>query len=1290
MTEGRQGQPTDIDSKGVDHKDGGQQQWEAPAFGELLASESAAGQLFVLKALTPSQLFRDAPKLRRALSQQGIPLFTLDPTGTGGAGEKFLDVLNAYVQEAEQRGKLSDQARHLFEFVSSSSDQSQSGLFPAAGGNQYSDTLCRLWASLSRELPAVLVVVNAQHCPPSELKTLEHLSSFFFADPIDTLTPELAPVEQGLGRLVFLDEGDFPIDLADAPTKVIDLSEAAEESVREFLADPQVVRRFIESTGGDPQRLGELVESLPQDVQNFWLFRYDRLEALEQTLLNVLAVADEPLVVDTLHGAMSLLKSSEFFGRSLGHVTELGFVERKISAGNVRVHIESREFGRAVVDTLNDDTRCAIHQALAEAELAGSGSEPSPTFLARHYLAAGNMSAGFEYGKKATTQLIARRAYDRAQGLLESLLEVAEEADDIREVHAQLLEVHAALGNSHKALSHCAKLETLVEDTATVTRLHCQSGQLLIRIGEYDQAIERFASAAELTAQESDFRDIWIEAKRGEGEAMFSQGRHQAAEERAVEVIEQVEDARRQDGRDRSHLDMSLLHARNLIGKVTVLRGECKKGRSIFEKNRALATEWGWDDEIARAEANLGLVCLQEKNFGEALERLERARQTARSPAAIPRAYVFLNMGIVHQRKGHYEEALRHYLEGLRASRQEGEEASYGLAAYNLVTLYQDIGAFDRALSIVDHLKDRQGDDAQNHFVGNLPTAVLGSILLDQRQYEEALDVFARVTDTDDASSASSLPVREALLRSVEAHLALGQTKVAERIIEEFELPEDDDTQPQLEALYNLGCASIALNRGETELALGLGREASERARAAGHMRDALRISFVVATALHQEDRSEEARALLEHELIDLQDRARQIPQTHRADFFAVPIHQDLVELVRELKGEVPEEFEVVIDEPDDSEELAPVDIDDPAFVRWRSRYKDIIGEDPRLHQIFRMIDRVADSDSPVLLQGESGTGKELMAEALHTHSNRLDGTLVKVNCAAFVEDLLLSELFGHVKGAFTGAVSDKMGRFERADDGTIFLDEIGDISPKTQVALLRVLQEGAFEKVGGTETQSVDVRVVCATNKNLEQMVKSGDFRLDLYYRLKGVVMEMPPLNERRQDIPRLVTHFARAYSGGQKPKGVSRDVLKFLASYSWPGNVRELQNFVKSILLFVEGDTVEMSQVHEFSEFFADGEVDLELPEIDYEVELEDYEQPGQTFEDPERALVDQIIAEGLSLASIKKRLELESIRRALTETGGNITRAAEILQMKRPRLSQIVNSTDELLALKNELVG
>lgn len=1267
-------------------------QWEAEAVGERLARSDAAGQIFVLKGLTPSHLHRDTPELRSALRAHGIPLFILDPTGSAGTGEKFLDILIAYVQEAEQRGKLSDESRHLFEFVSSANDQTQSGHFLAAGGNLYADTLCRLWTSLSNELPAVLVVVNAQHCPPSELKALEHLSSHFFSDPIEKLTPELDAIEKGTGRLVYLQVGeDFPIELDDVSTTVIDLSEAAEESVREFLADPKVVRRFIDSTGGDPRRLGELVESLPEDVQNFWLFRYDRLESREQALLNSIAVAGDPLTVDTLHTTMSLLHASDYFARSLRQLIEMGFVERKISSGVVKVHLESPEFATAVVESIADERRRAIHEALADAELADHSDNPSAVFLARHYLAAGKIEAGFQYGMRAARRLLARRAYDQAQQLLDTLLDHAESDEDLREIYTQLLTVHSALGNYRAALAHCQRLEDLTDEPADLARVHCQRGRLLINIGEYEPAVEIFQRAVESLDDTSDCFDVRLDARLGEAEALYAQGVHEEAEKRSEALVIDIQEMRDSEPSKQRALDMSLIQARNLIAKVAILRGECQQPRSLLEMNRTLATDWGWDDEIARAEANIGLVALEEKNFGEAHERLERALQLGRSPEAVRRAYAWINLGIIHQRKHSYEEALRYYLEALRASRQSGDDAGYGVAAHNLVTLYQSMGAFERAFAIFEHLRQPQAQHASSRFVGEAPTVVYGGMLLDQQRYEEALEAFARLTDAPNQNQAQSLSVLEARLRSIEAHLALGQESVAQRILEEFEEMGPETEQPQLSMLYDIGRAAVAMAQGDRQVALSVARQTSERARNMGHLRDALRASLLLAQALREADRPGEARSLLERELEELRQKAAHVPEAHRADFFAVPVHQQIVGHLQELDGEIPGEFlERGEAESDDQQESAPADLEDAAFQKWRSRYRTIVGEDPRLHQIFRIIDRVAESDSPVLLQGESGTGKELLAEAVHTHSNRSNGPMIKVNCAAFVEDLLLSELFGHVKGAFTGALADKPGRFELADGGTIFLDEIGDISTKTQVALLRVLQEGTFQKVGGTETKHVDVRVICATNKNLEEMVKRGEFRLDLYYRLKGVVMELPSLNKRRQDIPRLVAHFAQQQAGERKPKTFSKEVLRFLASYSWPGNIRELQNFVKSILLFVEGDTVEMSHLNDFSEFFADGEVDLELPEIDYEVDLEEYEDIGETFEDPEEALVEQIIAEGLSLASIKKRLELESIRRALIETGGNITRAAEILQMKRPRLSQIVNSTDELLALKEELVG
>jgi transcriptional regulator with GAF, ATPase, and Fis domain len=382
------------------------------------------------------------------------------------------------------------------------------------------------------------------------------------------------------------------------------------------------------------------------------------------------------------------------------------------------------------------------------------------------------------------------------------------------------------------------------------------------------------------------------------------------------------------------------------------------------------------------------------------------------------------------------------------------------------------------------------------------------------------------------------------------------------------------------------------------------------------------------------------------------------------------------------------------------------------------------VGEDPRLHHIFRIIDKVASSDSTLLLNGESGTGKELFAEAIHHQSARKSGPLVKVNCAAFVETLLLSELFGHEKGAFTGALSRKKGRFEMANCGTIFLDEIGDISANTQVALLRVLQEKSFERVGGSGPINVDVRVVAATNRNLEEMVRQGTFRLDLYYRLKGVVLELPPLRERRGDTPLLVKHFTgRFRKAEEKGRYFSPGALELLASYNWPGNIRELENFVRSMLLFVDERIIDVHHIHEFDEFFATGEMsneeivfqfhedwwpceketegpgtesanhvgseeagDRELTAVSDEEGKSDVSQTEGL--DPEKALVEDVIKQGKSLQELKKRLEVECIKRALIETEGNITHAASILKMKRPRLSQIINANEALGELKRGL--
>jgi formate hydrogenlyase transcriptional activator len=244
--------------------------------------------------------------------------------------------------------------------------------------------------------------------------------------------------------------------------------------------------------------------------------------------------------------------------------------------------------------------------------------------------------------------------------------------------------------------------------------------------------------------------------------------------------------------------------------------------------------------------------------------------------------------------------------------------------------------------------------------------------------------------------------------------------------------------------------------------------------------------------------------------------------------------------------------------------------------VSYERRFEQIIGDSPTLEAVLEQVERVAPTDSTVIIQGETGTGKELIAHAIHNLSSRCGRPFIRLNCAAIPLDLLESELFGHEKGAFTGAIAQKMGRFELADKGTLFLDEVGDIPPALQPKLLRVLQEHEFERLGSTRTHHVDVRLVAATNRDLTDMVNRGEFRSDLYYRLNVFPILLPPLRERREDIPALVQHFVEIFGRrmGRPIEAIPRETMSALSLYQWPGNIRELQNLIeRAVILSNDG---------------------------------------------------------------------------------------------------------------------
>ena len=312
-----------------------------------------------------------------------------------------------------------------------------------------------------------------------------------------------------------------------------------------------------------------------------------------------------------------------------------------------------------------------------------------------------------------------------------------------------------------------------------------------------------------------------------------------------------------------------------------------------------------------------------------------------------------------------------------------------------------------------------------------------------------------------------------------------------------------------------------------------------------------------------------------------------------------------------------------------------------------------MIGSSAPMQALFEMISKVAASNATVLIQGESGTGKELAAKAIHQLSDRNGKNFVPVNCAAIPDDLLESELFGHVKGSFTGAYANRAGRFEMADKGTLFLDEIGDMKANLQVKLLRVLQNREFEPVGASKSQKVDVRIVAATNKNLEELVVSRDFREDLYYRLSVIPITIPPLRERREDIPILIHTFLTRFNADKRHavKGFSRDSLAILCNYEWPGNVRELENLVERLVILKGSGLIVPDDL---PEKYLSGKVSYSVP-----VQLPPLP-------------ADNILPEGgICLNSAVDEFENNLIMQALSRSGGNKKEAALLLNLKRTTL-------------------
>ncbi len=320
--------------------------------------------------------------------------------------------------------------------------------------------------------------------------------------------------------------------------------------------------------------------------------------------------------------------------------------------------------------------------------------------------------------------------------------------------------------------------------------------------------------------------------------------------------------------------------------------------------------------------------------------------------------------------------------------------------------------------------------------------------------------------------------------------------------------------------------------------------------------------------------------------------------------------------------------------------------------LKDRYGFEQMIGKSRSMQEIYILIEKVASTDSTVLITGESGTGKEMAARAVHLQGARRDHPFVSINCAALPENLLESELFGHVRGSFTGAVSDKKGMFELAQRGTLFLDEVGEMSPWTQVKLLRALQERKVRRVGGADEIPVDVRIIAATNQDLKKRIAEGKFREELYYRLNVISVDMPPLRKRTEDIPLLIAHFLQKYCDkmGKKPKRFTPDVVGLLEGYPWPGNIRELENVIERIVAIEDRETVTVTC----------------LP---------------QEIVSPQRKKLDtqELFSPGFSLTNHLDEITKKYIQEALALTGGSLQKAAPLLGLSYRTIRYLIGKYD-----------
>ena len=1025
-----------------------------------------------------------------------------------------------------------------------------------------------------------------------------------------------------------------------AATTVVELRALDVAGVRAFLQSPEVVAFFAESTGGRPRALEALLENVPLDADELLRVRWLRLQGAAQRLCGALAVVGRPI------GIVELGSFAELDGEPLARATQeleaARIVRRQIVRGEILLSFFRRGDEEAIYALVADVDRAALHLR-AGLWLAQHGRDDllDRVRVAEHLLRGGAGTVAVDAAVRAADALELTYGYDRAIDLLRRARtaavaitgEAAAVTEPVATIDARLCELERAVGDYDAALATARRMEAHRSDAAARRRI----ASLLVLRDELEPALEAL-DAAFILAGDDTCERARVAAARAE--ALYLAGRFPQAQASAEEALASTNDA---------EAAVRCLEVHNTLGKIALAEARYADAAAIFSGNIAPARALGSAFEESRALFNLGIAELRLGDHGQAQTRYRLALEIAESAGDHRnRAFCLQNLGVLSHWRGDYADALSSFQAAVAAFRRTGMRARLAWVALDLASVYLD-------------LNDRDGAEATAALIAQLgPRSLPSEITVDQDLVAARIAALAgRVVDARTrARRARSAAGANQLERAIEAGQLLARLDLddvdldeAARELDGLPVSRAERTQVRTDLLR----AELHILRGRGLDARRLLRDALATAQRIADLESEWRASYWLGRAaelLH--DRTEAERRYRAALVTDRRLRER-VPEAQRAGFESAPLRRAL-----ERACGLPTVVALPV-----VGRVAPRLVED-AVVSTAPLVGRMIGTHPKMRHVASLIERAAPAESIVLIRGESGTGKELVAEALHEGSARRGKAFIKVNCGAIVESLLLSELFGHERGAFTGAMQRKKGRFEVADGGTIFLDEIGDISPRTQVALLRVLQERQFERVGGTTPVRVDVRILCATHRNLEEMVARGEFREDLYYRLRGIQIDVPPLRERATDIAAIAQSILADLAAQRRLPSwrLSADAIALLARHAWPGNVRELENVLRSASVFADG---------------------IELGARDL-ASLVSHKEPSVELTSPElvastapAAPADsgwlRLMSEGLSLKELKTRVEVECIERALASSHGNITRAAAMLGMKRPRLSQLI---------------